>query len=105
MDGDCAVTPWVVELVAAIRDEYEFNAELASGFVEAARLVAEFGGEKEESWHSFLRARRGRHYLDVTAGGRRRFFYFLRDLADGDKLLARWLGAAVPRLAEKWDRC
>src|SRR5271169_1457279 len=41
--------------------------------------------------------------LDVTACGRYRFFHFLRDLADRDKLFTRWLGTAVPRLAQKRD--
>ena len=54
MDGNRAVTPWIGELVTAIRDEHEIDAELSSGFVEAARLVAEFGGEEEESRHLLL---------------------------------------------------
>ena len=51
MDGNRAVAPRIVELMTAIRDEHEIDAELLSGFVEAARLVSEFGGEEEESRH------------------------------------------------------
>src|SRR5580692_221173 len=42
--------------------------------------------------------------LNVAPAGRYRFFLFLRDLADRNKLFARGLGAAVPRLAQKRDR-
>ena len=51
MDRDRAIAPRIVELVAAIRDKNKVDAKLASGFVEAARLVPEFSGEDEESWH------------------------------------------------------
>jgi hypothetical protein len=54
MDRNRAVAPRVVELVTAIRDEHEIDAELSGGFVEAARLIAEFGGEDEESGHWLL---------------------------------------------------
>jgi hypothetical protein len=49
MDRDRAIAPRIVELVAAIRDKNKVDAKLASGFVEAARLVPEFSGEDEES--------------------------------------------------------
>src|SRR5580658_7251228 len=53
MYGNRAVAPRIVELVTAIRDKQEIDAELSSGLVEAARLVAEFGGEEQESRHCF----------------------------------------------------
>jgi len=51
MYGDRAVAPRIVELVTPIRDEQEIDAALSSGLVEAARLVAEFGGEEQELRH------------------------------------------------------
>ena len=53
MDGDSAIAPRIVELVAAIRDKNKVDSKLASRFVEAARLVAEFCGEDEESRHFY----------------------------------------------------
>jgi hypothetical protein len=49
-----AISPGIVEFMAAVRDKHKIGTEFASGFIEAARLVAEFGGEDEESWHLLL---------------------------------------------------
>jgi hypothetical protein len=54
MNGDGAIAPGIVELVAAIRDKDKVDAELPRSFIEAARLIAEFGGEEEKSRHLFL---------------------------------------------------
>jgi len=54
MDGNRAVAPGIIELVATIRDKDQVDAELASSFVKAARLVAEFCGENEESRHLYI---------------------------------------------------
>jgi hypothetical protein len=40
--------------MAAIGNKHDIDAELSSGFVEAAGLVAEFGGKDEESRHLLL---------------------------------------------------
>src|SRR4029077_10858142 len=54
MNGNRAVAPGIIELMAAIGNKHEIDAEPSSGFVEAAGLVAEFGGEDEESRHLLL---------------------------------------------------
>jgi hypothetical protein len=51
MNWNGAIAPGIIELVAAIRDKDELKAQFLCGLVEAARLVAEFGGEDEESRH------------------------------------------------------
>jgi len=50
--GKRAVTPRVFQLVAAVRDVRQFDAEFFRGFIEAPRLVTKFRGEKQ---YSFLR--------------------------------------------------
>jgi hypothetical protein len=51
MNGNRAISPGIIELMAAVRYKHKIGTQLASGFVEAARLVPEFSGEDEESWH------------------------------------------------------
>src|SRR6266481_9913291 len=51
MRGNRTIAPRVIQLVAAIRHKDKFNAQLASGLVEATRLVAEFRSEDKESQH------------------------------------------------------
>ena len=45
-----AVTPGVVELMAAVGDEHKLDAQLARGFVKAAGLIAKFGGEDKHAF-------------------------------------------------------
>jgi hypothetical protein len=54
MNGNRSIAPRIFQLMATIRDKHKFGAEFSSGFVEAACLVTEFGGEKEESRHLLL---------------------------------------------------
>ena len=45
--GNCAIRPRIVELVAAVTCENNFNADRARSLCEAARLVAQFAGENK----------------------------------------------------------
>jgi hypothetical protein len=54
MDRNRAIAPGIIKFVATIRDKDQVNAKLASGSVKAARLVAQFCGEEEESRHLYI---------------------------------------------------
>jgi hypothetical protein len=45
VDGNRAIAPGIVKLVATISNKNEIDSEFSSRFIEAARLVTKFGGE------------------------------------------------------------
>src|SRR5437016_4207056 len=50
MHGDGLVAPGILELVASIGDVDKLDAELARGVFEAARLVTELRGKKQQAF-------------------------------------------------------
>jgi hypothetical protein len=53
--GNRAIAPGIVEHVASIRREYEFDAEAVGGVAEHARLVSGGRGEQEDAFHTSAR--------------------------------------------------
>ena len=48
-DGDGGVAPGIVEDMAAVGDQLHINAQATGGLFKDADLVAEFGGEQQET--------------------------------------------------------
>ena len=57
--GESGVAPGVVEDVAAVGGEGEFDAAAAGGFGEGSGLVAGGGGDEEDAGHATREARNG----------------------------------------------
>jgi hypothetical protein len=49
MDGNGAIAPGIVKLMAAIGNEDQVNAELPRGVIETAGLLPEFAGKEQNS--------------------------------------------------------
>jgi hypothetical protein len=50
MHGNGAIAPGILELVASIGNVNKLNAQFVRGFLEAARLVTQSRGEKEQAF-------------------------------------------------------
>ena len=104
MHSDGAIAPGILQLMAAIRNVNELYAKFKRGFFKTARLVAQLASEEQQSfgwsghagWVSTPES-------DEAVGSGQNIFHLRLRGADGNQLVARRFGAAIPRLAEIRD--
>jgi hypothetical protein len=104
MHGDSAISPGIFQLMAAVRHVDQLNTQFARGLFETARLVAELSGEEQQSIGSGGHARwisRASLNKAIRTDGNRLCLRLWT--TNGDQLIGRRLGTAIPRLAEKWN--
>jgi hypothetical protein len=97
MNGNGAIAPRIIKLMAPVGNKKQVGAKLARGLIEASRLVAQFACKKQNPF-----TRHNRSHEPVGRDDRLTDFFSNR--SDGNQLIASRLCAAVPRLAQERHR-